>query len=445
MAALTGMQVYKSLPRTNCKECGFPTCMAFAMQVAAKQKAITDCPRITEDARNSLADASLPPMKLVTIGPEGKQFTFGQETVLFRHEERFHHATGLAVRIRASLNDAQALDVVDRINCAVFTRAGDRLALALCAVEVDGCADPAGRVQRIAQKSDVPLIIMGGDPQAIAAAVNALPGRRPLISAASAATLDALAQVAVQAHCPLAIGAATLEELADLTQKAKSRGAEDLVLAFNATQAGETLRQLTIARRAAIKKNFRALGYPTLVEIQADSAETETALAAAFAAKYAGIVVINGVQAWELLPVLTTIQTIYTNPQVPNAVESKLYTIGNVSENSPVIMTTNFSLTYFSVAGEVERSKIPAYICVVDTEGMGVLNSYAGAKISPEKVVKTLAEQNVAQKVTHRKLIIPGLLPIFKGELEEISEWKDVIIGPESAGKIPAFLNNIWK
>jgi acetyl-CoA decarbonylase/synthase complex subunit gamma len=445
MAALTGMQVYKSLPRTNCKDCGFPTCMAFAMQVAAKQKALTDCKHLTEEAKSTLADASAPPMKLVTIGNADKKFVFGQETVMFRHEERFHHASGIAVRIAASLSDAQAEEKVLAIHRVSFERAGERLNAALCAVEVDGVADPADRAKRIAAKSCLPLILMGTAADKLAAAAEAVASERPLICMATAATVDALADLAVKTKSPLAIGAETLEELADLVQKAKAKGVEEIVLALSGKNPGETLRRLTITRRAALRKNFRVFGYPTLVTVESDSPESECVLAATFAAKYAGIVVVNGSEAWELLPVLTTIQSVYTNPQVPNAVESKLYAIGSVNENSPVIMTTNFSLTYFSVAGEVERSKIPTYICVVNTEGLGVLNAYAGDKISPEKVVKTLQEQKVAEKVKHRKLIIPGLLPIFKGELEDISEWKEVIIGPENAGKIPAFLTSIWK
>jgi acetyl-CoA decarbonylase/synthase complex subunit gamma len=445
MAALTGMQVYKSLPKTNCKDCGFPTCMAFAMQVAAKQKALADCKHITEEAKSTLSEASAPPMKLVTIGAANTKFVFGQETVMFRHEERFHHASGIAVKIGASLAETQVAEKIAAIHAASFMRAGERLNVALCAIEVDAVADPAARVKAIAGACRVPLILLGSVPEKLTAAAEAIAAERPLICMATSATVDALAAVAVKTKCPLAVGAETIEELADVVQKAKTKGVEEIVLVCTGKNSGDTLRRLTITRRAALKKSFRPLGYPTLVTVEAASAEDECVLAATFAAKYAGIVIINGDQPWELLPILTTIQAIYTNPQVPNMVESKLYEIGNVNQNSPVIMTTNFSLTYYSVAGEVERSKIPSYICVVNTEGMGVLNAYAGDKISPEKVVKTLVEQKVAEKVTHRKLIIPGLLPIFKGELEDISEWKEVIIGPENASRIPAFLNSIWK
>jgi acetyl-CoA decarbonylase/synthase complex subunit gamma len=200
-----------------------------------------------------------------------------------------------------------------------------------------------------------------------------------------------------------------------------------------------------VARRAGLKKGFRPFGYPAMVELTASSPELEGLLAASFAAKYAGIVLVSGLEPWELLPILVTVQDVYTDPQVPNAVEAKLYELGSPNENSPVLFTTNFSLTYFSVAGEVERSKVPAYICVVDTEGLGVLNAYAGDKISAEKVVKTIQAQKVAEKVKHRRLIIPGLLPIFRAEIEDTSEWKEVLIGPENAREIPAFLQKLAK
>jgi acetyl-CoA decarbonylase/synthase complex subunit gamma len=216
------------------------------------------------------------------------------------------------------------------------------------------------------------------------------------------------------------------------------------VLSFDCDNLGDTVRTLTTARRAALKKQFRPLGYPSMVNIDTGSAEQDTVFAASCAAKYAGIVIVDGASPDQVLPILTIVQDVYTDPQVPNTVETKLYEVGSPDENSPVLFTTNFSLTYFSVEGEVERSKIPAYICVVDTEGLGVLNAYAGDKISAEKVVKTLQAQNVADKVKHRKLIIPGLLPIFRAEIEDTSEWTEVIIGPENAREIPAFLTSNW-
>jgi len=443
--AMTGMQIYKLLPRTNCKDCGLPTCMAFAMQVAAKQKSLEDCPHVTEESKSSLSESSAPPMKLVKIGPDLKKFEFGQETVMFRHEEKFHRHAGLAVRIEASLSDDEAAAKLKQINDSVFTRVGARLLVELIAIELDGVADPVARTKAMIDGSCLPVILMGSDAATTKSVAEAVKDERPLIYRADAGNIDDFAKIAAELKLPLAVHGESLEEVADLTTKAKEAGVEDMVLSFNGDKVGDTVREMTKARRAALKKQFRALGYPSMVEVNRDTPEQSTVVAGTFAAKYAGIIIVHGAEPWQSLPVLVTVQDVYTDPQVPNTVEAKLYEVGSVDENSPVLFTTNFSLTYFSVEGEVERSKVPTYIAVVETEGLGVLNAYAGDKISAEKVVKTLKEQKVSEKVKHRKLIIPGLLPIFRAEIEDTSEWEEVIIGPESAREIPAFLANTWK
>jgi acetyl-CoA decarbonylase/synthase complex subunit gamma len=446
--ALTGMAIYKTLPKTNCKECGFPTCMAFAMQVAAKQKALTDCTQLSDEAKEQLSDASAPPMKLVTIGPAGDTAVeIGQETVMFRHEEKFHKAPALAATIPADLSDQDALATLDKINGSVFTRVGQEIGVRLAAIDLTGIAKDAAatRAKTLADKSRVPFVLICEDADVMSAAAKAIADKRPLIYRATGSTADAFFRIAVDTKCPLAIHADTLEELADLTRSAKSAGVSEMVLSFDTEQPAETIRTLTTARRAALRKNCRDLGFPAMVNASNDDPMKETILAATFVAKYASIIIVKGIDPAELLPILTTVQNIYTDPQVPNTVESKLYEVGHVDENSPVLFTTNFSLTYFCVEGEVERSKVPAYICAVDTEGLGVLNAYAGDKLSPEKVTKALDSQGVADKVKHRKLIIPGLLPSFRAQIEDISPWKEVMIGPETASGIPAFLAKEWK
>ena len=442
--AMTGMQIYKLLPRTNCKDCGLPTCMAFAMQVAAKQKSLEDCPHVTDESMASLSESAAPPMKLVKLGPEEKKFEFGQETVMFRHEDKFHRHAGLAVRIEASLSDEDAMAKLAIVNDCVFTRVGARLLTELIGIELDGVADPVARAKLLIAGCCLPAILIGSDADVMKSVAEAVKDERPLIYRADAANIDAFAAIAAANKLPLAVHGDNLESLANLTQKAKDAGVEDMVLSFDGDKVGDTVRDLTIARRAALKKQFRPFGYPSMVSVERDSPEFETVVAGTFAAKYAGIVLVHGAEPWQALPVLVTVQDVYTDPQVPNTVEAKLYEINGPDENSPVLFTTNFSLTYFSVEGEVERSKVPTFICAVDTEGLGVLNAYAGDKISAEKVVKTLKELKVSDRVKHRKLIIPGLLPIFRAEIEDSSEWEEVIIGPESAREIPAFLTSTW-
>lgn len=442
--ALTGMQIYKQLPRTNCKKCGFPTCMAFAMQVAAKQKAISDCPDISGEATTALSEESSPPMKLVKIGSGDAVFETGQETVMFRHEEKFHRTCGLAIKLAANLTDDELRSRVEEINSYNYVRVGKEMKVELCAIELDGCKGPAERAGTAADTSHVPIILAGEDPTVMAEAAAAIKDRRPLIYRATDANIDEFIKIAADNKLPLAVSAGSLEELADYTDRAKEAGVDELLLSFKGDNIGDAVRFSTRVRRSALINKFRPFGYPIISEFESESEESETVLTAAAAVKYSGIVMMEGGKAWQLMPNLTIIQDIFTDPQVPNTVEAKLYEIGSPDENSPVMFTTNFSLSYYSVAGEVERSKIPTYISVVDTEGLGILNSWAGDKISTEKVIQTLKDQHVADKVKHRKLIIPGLLPVFKAEIEDLSDWKEVIIGTETAKEIPAFLNRIW-
>ena len=446
--ALTAMAIYKNLPKTNCGECNFPTCMAFAMQVAAKQKALTECPYLSEEAKGELSEGSAPPMKLVHVGPsDDSGFDIGQETVMFRHEEKFHHPPAIAITIPASLSDDEAAARLEQVQDAVFARVGQELKVKAAAVDVDGLApdQAAARTKALAEKSRVPFIVMTENAPAMAGAVGAIADKKPLIYKATEGNADAMIKIAADTKCPLAAGSETLEKLADITTAARDKGIADIVLAFDGKDTARRIRDITTARRAGLKKTFRALGYPSMVDVTHDDPGTETILASTFVAKYAGIIIINGVDGAELLPILTTVQNLYTDPQVPNTVEATLHEVGNVTEDSPVMFTTNFALTYFSVEGEVERSKVPAYIVVVETEGLGVLNAFAGDKLSADKVVKALEEQKVADKVKHRKLIIPGLLPAFRAEIEDASPWKEVIIGPERASGIPAFLTENWK
>jgi len=223
----------------------------------------------------------------------------------------------------------------------------------------------------------------------------------------------------------------------------KGKGIEDLVLQPIAADLIGTLTQLTQLRRLSLEKVFRPLGYPTCVTAGGEALVDQAVAAGTAVCRYAGIVITDAATPEEILPILTIRQNIYTDPQVPNAIEAKLYEIGSPGADSPVILTTNFALTYFTVAGEVENSKVPAYISVVDTEGLGVLNAYADDKLTAEVVVKAVKEQGAMEKLNHNKLIIPGLVAVLRMEIQEESGW-EVIVGPEDAAGIPHFLKMEW-
>ena len=444
--ALTGLQIYKLLPKTNCGDCNFPTCMAFAMQLAAKKVSLDQCPHVSEEARKALAEASAPPMKLVRIGEGENRLEVGQETVLFRHEEKFYHPTGVAILVEDSLSDEEIDRKIDAISKLKFTRVGEQIGVDLVALR--HVSSDGGRYSQLAakiqEKIGLPPILICQDTSLLEDALKKVGDKRPLLYTATKDNFERMASLAKSYNCPLSVRAESLEELADLTQNIKKMGVDELVLDPGTRETGKALCELTKLRRLALKKVFRPLGYPVIIFTSEDNPFQEVAQATTYVCKYASIVVMKADTPWQILPLLTVRQNIYTDPQVPNAVEAKLYEIGAVTPKSPVIVTTNFSLTYFTVESEVENSKVPTYISVVDTEGLGVLNAYAGDKWSPEKIAKTLEAQKVREKVEHNTIIIPGLVAVFRAELEEEFGWK-VLVGPEEAARIPSFLKNEWK
>ena len=443
---LTGIEIYKLLPRTNCGDCKFTTCMAFAMQVAAKKVSLDQCPHVSAEARSALGEAQAPPMRTVTIGTGERAFTAGGETVLFRHEEKFHHPTGIAIKVSSSLPDPELDARVARIERLRFQRVGQEIAADMVAVACDDGdkASFAAAVKRVRERTTLPLLLLCPHPEVVGAALPLVAGSRPLLWAANEGNWEAMGALALQHRVPLAVRAATLEGLAGLVERLRGKGVEDLVLDPGGETPAENLTRLILIRRLALEKTFRPLGYPTLAFTHGGEPLAEAAEATAYICKYAGIVVLEGAEPWLLLPLLTVRQNIYTDPQKPNAIEAKLYEIGQVGPHSPVLVTTNFALTFYTVAGEVENSKVPAYIAVVDTGGLGVLNAYADDKLTAQTIIKTVRDQGVMDKVRHKKLIIPGLVAMLRMEIQEETGW-EVIVGPEDAAGIPHFLRTEWR
>ena len=442
MAKLTGIGIYKLLPKTNCGECNFPTCMAFAMQVAAKKVALEACPYVSEAAKQELAESAAPPMRTVTIGAGPRAVQIGGETVLFRHEEKFHHPTALAIRIKDT-DDVAAQ--IKKIQSLKFIRSGKPVSVDLIVLEQAGDAGKfAAAAKQLGASTELPAVLMSNDLAALTGALEVLAERRPLVYAADKNNYQQAAQLSAKFKVPLAVKGETLEELADLAAKVKQAGVADLVLAPVVTDFRQGLTCLTQLRRLALEKSFRPLGYPVMVSTTAQDAAQEALEAIIYECKYASIVAMKGEEAWQILPVLTARFNIYTDPQVPNAVEAKVYKVGEAGPDSPVLVTTNFALTYFTVEGEVENSKVPAYITAVETGGLGVLNSYADDKLTGETIAKAVKASGILGQVRHKKLIIPGLVSVLKGELEDEAGC-EVMVGPEEAAGLPNFLKTEWK
>jgi acetyl-CoA decarbonylase/synthase complex subunit gamma len=443
--ALTGLEIYKQLPKTNCKDCGFPTCLAFAMKMAAKQVSLDKCPHVTDDAKAALESASRPPIQLVTMGADEREIKIGNETQLFRHEERFHRPTAVAVRISDALDEAGLAERAEKIGCLAFERVGTQIKVNM--VAVDNESGDAGRFEKAAQlaveKSGLACVLMSAQADNLRAAAAALSGQRPLLYISDPAQAEAAAAVAKDENCPLAVRADSVEDIAELTPKIAGAGVEEIVLDPGSRGLKATVEALTRIRRLSLK-GFRPLGYPAMAFAADSDPMMQSVEASTYIAKYAGVVVADAVDPWQMLPILTTRQDIYIDPQKPVAVEPKLYEVGEVGAESPVLVTTNFSLSYYSVEGEVEASRVPAYIISVDTEGTSVLTAWASDKFNAETITQAMKTAGLEDKVSHRQLVIPGFVAVLSAGIEDESGWT-VQIGPKEASGIPSYLKNQWR
>lgn len=437
--ALTGLEIYKLLPKKNCGECGPPTCLAFAMSLASGKATLEACPYVTDAAKDALGSASAPPIKLVKVGSGEKIVELGDETVIFRHDKTFYHQTALAFQVEDSINDQELDAKITEINSLIFDRVGLHYEVDLVAIKQVGSIERFVEVvSKIYTGTKLALVLMSDDFVAVDAALTVCKDRNPLIYAATEDNYQAMTAVAKKYNTALAVKADDLSKLADLVEKIVALGHKELVLDSGARNTVDVLADLTQIRRAAVKKKFRPFGYPTIAFTSAEDSMEEMIQAQVYVSKYASIVVLKASAKHFVLPLLTWRQNVFTDPQKPIQVESKIYEVGNVTADSPVYITTNFSLTYFSVEGEVEGSKIPAYIIPVDTDGTSVLTAWAAGKFTAEKIAEVLEKIGIADKVTHREVILPGYVAVLSGKLEEKSGWK-VIVGPREAAAIPAF------
>jgi acetyl-CoA decarbonylase/synthase complex subunit gamma len=441
--ALTGIQIYKLLPQTNCKECGFPTCLAFAMKLAAKQVELSACPYVTPEAKTQLAESSAPPIRLIALKSNGYEVKAGNEVVLFRHDKTFYNKPGLFIRVY----DNQPTEVIKALVTEANAYAVNYVGMDLT---IDGfvvaskSGDPNAfvtAVQAVRSVSKRPVILMTRDEAVAKAGIKALQGEIPLLYGADSKNWEAFADLAKENKAALGLVAGSLAETAELTDKIKTKGVEDLVIDPGGRDLGAGLAIGTTVRRLAIKKNFRALGYP-VISFPGDVGDPglEAVHAAQAITKYAGFIVLDHFNPAAIYPLLVLRQNIYTDPQKPIQVQPGIYEINAPKAESPVLVTTNFSITYFSVANEVEGSGLPAWLLVTDAEGMSVLTAWAAGKFDAERIAKAVKGFNIADKVSRKRIVLPGHVAVLSGELEgELPDW-EIRVGPREAVDLPAFM-----
>lgn len=441
--ALSGLEIFKLLPRTNCGDCGVPTCMAFAMKLAQKKAELAECPHASEEAVKVLGAAGEPPIRMVKIG--GKEpLEIGAEIVMFRHEKTFYHQPGIAIELKTSEDRASLTGKIEEIEAYSVERVGEVLTpdLFLISHDADDPAAFAGAIELVKRKSTKHLILNCSDRGALAAGLTILKDEHPAVLLRNPLNDDDL-ELAGASGVSLILTGRSLEDLSAQAAKAREAGFNDIILNHDSSNIAERLQADTIMRRSAIKKDHKPFGYPLFARIETGSRVEALARATVSLCKYASVIALPVYDKALLYTLLTLRQNIYTDPQKPIQVDPKIYAIGEPTPESPVFITTNFSLTYFIVSGEIENSGISAHLVVCDCEGQSVLTAWAAGKFVGETVAKFFKSIDVEGQIKTRKVIIPGYASQIQGDLEEKMPGWQAVVGPQEASDIPAFIKNV--
>ncbi len=440
--ALTGMQIFKFLPKTNCKDCGVPTCLAFAMNLAANKAWLHQCPHLPPEVRAQLGAAAAPPIKKVEVGSGANSYSLGEETVLFRHEKTFNHQPLLAAKLCD--NDKNLQQKFEKWQGLQWLRIG--LTLRAEAVFLDNCSQSAEVFLKAAQQiSPHFALILCASPQVLEQTLPKLAQFRPMLYAAEAHNYPKMAELALNYKCPLIIKANTLNDLTTLSHQLGLLGVQDLVLDCQAASMADVLANNTAIRRAALLAKNKDLGLPIINFACALSQDLpgQTMAASLMIAKYASIIVLSDFRDEYLFPLTLLRLNIFTDPQRPMTMQQGIYPIASPGPDAPVIITTNFSLTYFMVNGEIENARKPAWLLIMDTEGLSVLTAWAAGKFVGDTIAEFVQQSGIAEKIYHRRLIIPGYVANIKNELEESLPGWQILPGPREVSGLPGLLKSL--
>jgi len=461
---LSPIDVYMLLPKTNCKECREENCMAFATKVVNREVVIMQCPPLLkkeyEKNYKQLSEMLKPAIREVTVGTGDGSVNIGGKLIMYRHEFTYFNPTAIAIDVTDEMSDEELLGRVKKTQEFTYEYIGATLKLNMIAVRSTS-NDPEkfkSTVKKVAENTKLPIILCSFNPTVLESGLMAIPKRKPLIYAATKDNWKDMAELAIMYNCPLAISAPNdLTLLRSLVKTLTEYGVEDLVLDPGTFPSGglvDTINNFTMIRRAGCNKGDELLGYPligTPIVAWTESAGApevsawkEAYVASMLVNRYADIMIMHSTEGWVLLPVTILRQNIYTDPRKPVAVEPGIRIFGEPNENSPVMMTTNFALTFFTVASDIESASIDSYLLVVDSGGIAVDSAVAGRKLTAETVAEAIKGSKIEAKVKHRKLIIPGKAARLRGEIEELSGW-EVLVGPGDSSGIPKFLQEQWK
>jgi acetyl-CoA decarbonylase/synthase, CODH/ACS complex subunit gamma len=442
--ALKALDVYKLLPKKNCKECGDPTCLTFAMKLASGKADVDLCPYLDEQAKSVLCATTRPPIRLVKVGVGERSFAVGEEFVLYRHDKTFYHPPGILFKVSDTLAPEKITAVTLRIRDELFTRVGTDLRFSGVAIEnTSGLPEVFARaVATVEESADLPLVLISPNTEAFDAALIQVGSYRPLIHAATNENFREMCALAKKHSCPLVIRAHGPENLASLAKSCVAEGAKKLIMDLCPQSLGDFIVISTAVRQLAITRAVPDLGYP--IYMDATHPYLQDAAIALGIVKYASVIITTPLSPASAKAALTLRQNVYTDPQKPIQMNPGLYRVGIPGKDAPVLLTVNFSLTFFTLQGYLESSRIPCFMLIVDTEGLSVLTAVAAGKLNETLIRDSIRKFDLDHEVFHRTLIIPGYSAPLSGRIEEATGWK-VMVGPRDAAEIGEYLHEVWK
>jgi len=459
------LEVYKFLPQTNCGDCGEATCMAFASHMIDRSLKLEDCPPLLEEKFKKkylkLAELLAPEIREVIIGTGEHTVSVGGDDILYRHQLTFFNQPALAVDVWDTMSEDELTERIKFINEYKKFYVGRFLKLDMVAIRsTSGDLDKFKQaVTSVAGNTELPLILCSLDPKVLKAGLEVVADRKPLLYAATKDNWQDVADLVMEYDVPLVLFSPDdLDTLKSLAATFLEMGRDDLVLDPGTNPQGKSLREsfenFLMIRRAGIKEGQRDIAFPLLAvpmtaylanDDPVSASYWETVLASVFTVRYGDIMILHSIEPYALLPELHIRDTIYTDPRTPVKVDPKVYEVGSPDKDSPVFVTTNFALTYYTVESDLASNGIDCYLLATDTDGLGVEAAVAGGQMTGQKVSDEFKRVgfDFSEMTAHNTVILPGLAARLQGDMEDASGLK-VKIGPPDSGRIPGWMEKNW-
>ena len=471
MARPSPLEVYALLDKSNCKECGYDTCMAFATDILERKVIVQDCIHLVQDPkqaknREKLIKLITPPQRPITVGTGDRVAIIGGEEVFYRHQLTFYNQTSIFIEIADDDGDLE--EIVRYLTDLKIERIGDVLTLDGIALRnVSGDKEQFKlAASKIAELSNLPIMLCTFDVDILLYAAEAIKNKKPLLYAVTKDSWEQIGKFAVQNSLPVAVFSNELDELMSLSATLQKLGVKEMILDsgtfFGPGNLSATYDKIMQLRTAAINKGDVNAGWPTmgvpavywnLVKI-GDNKELwehqfqEIIMGTIMESIDTNLIVLHTGQKkeeiWALLALMTLRQSVFSDPRIYPAVDAGIYKIGEPDEMAPIFVTSNYRMTKIPVEQDLLGANLNCWLLVVDTEGIGIESAVAGGQFNAGGIAEAVKEFKAFENVKHRVLILPGMAARLSGALEDEAD-AFVVVGPRDSSGIPKYMDTLWK